>query len=440
MFNYIIAALIGAMSAVLANRNIAVYNDGFRPVYTEYLNGNMDRKTLATTSFAVSIGLVIGFAFTNSIAMGIVIIHTYLLMGDIIGTWFPDNKKGFILSAVVGALWGILVVTFMSSIQAFFSMFPVNFLPQLAGVADYVIATFAVFPALVVAYQNGIKKGIITAVITLVGYLLVARFGVFQIGEFTLALNAPGMAMLVGTIVMIVFAVKTKTDAESANLTNIFSANIDVIKKNWLLFAIMGGLLACAASQCFLTTDVISGPLAQNGSFAEAALVAMVRAIGYIPLVYTTAIVTGVFSPAGSYFSIAGGLFVAAMGLTMPMEPLLAFVVGAIIMCLEIVLLGTIGSLLDRFPALRELGDHIRDAMSKILELALLVGGFTSSFAIMNEVGLGSVGPMAVMIIWMLNKTAKKPMLIPLAVGPIVAILMGIVANLIKILGLAVIV
>ena len=32
MFNYIIAALIGAMSAVLANRNIAVYNDGFRPV------------------------------------------------------------------------------------------------------------------------------------------------------------------------------------------------------------------------------------------------------------------------------------------------------------------------------------------------------------------------------------------------------------------------
>lgn len=440
MFNYIIAALIGAMSAVLANRNIAVYNDGFRPVYTEYLNGNMDRKTLAKTSFAVSIGLVIGFAFTNSIAMGIVIIHTYLLMGDIIGTWFPDNKKGFILSAVVGALWGILVVTFMSSIQAFFSMFPVNFLPQLAGVADYVVATFAVFPALVVAYQNGIKKGIITTVITLVGYLLVARFGVFQIGEFTLALNAPGMAMLVGTIVMIVFAVKTKTDAESANLTNIFSANIDVIKKNWLLFAIMGGLLACAASQCFLTTDVISGPLAQNGSFAEAALVAMVRAIGYIPLVYTTAIVTGVFSPAGSYFSIAGGLFVAAMGLTMPMEPLLAFVVGAIIMCLEIVLLGTIGSLLDRFPALRELGDHIRDAMSKILELALLVGGFTSSFAIMNEVGLGSVGPMAVMIIWMLNKTAKKPMLIPLAVGPIVAILMGIVANLIKILGLAVIV
>lgn len=438
MFNYLIAALIGALSAVLANRNIAVYNDGFRPVYTEYLSGRMDRKALAATSFAVSIGLIIGFAFTNSIAMGIVIIHTYLLMGDIIGTWFPDNKKGLILSAIVGALWGIAVVAFMTSIQAFFAWLPVNFLPQLAGVADYVVSTFAVFPALVVAYQCGVKKGIITAVITLVTFLVVARFGVFKIGDFTLALNGPGMAMLAGTVTMIVFAVKNKTEAAETGLTNIFSTNIQAIRKHWILFALMGGLLACAASQCFLTTDVISGPLAMNGSFGEAALVATVRAIGYIPLVYTTAIVTGVFSPAGSYFSVAGGLFVGAMGLAAPMGPIVAFVVGAAIMCLEILLLQTIGTLLDKFPALRELGDYIRDGMSKILELALLVGGFTSSFAIMNEVGMGAIGPMAVMITWMLNRTAKKPLLMPLAVGPVVAIALGIIANLIKILGLAV--
>lgn len=439
MFNYIIAALIGAMSSVLANRNIAVYNDGFRPVYTEYLSGRMDRKALAATSFAVSIGLIIGFAFTNSIAMGIVIIHTYLLMGDIIGTWFPDNKKGLIGSAIVGALWGLAVVAFMSSIQALFSGLPVDFLPQLAGVADYVVTTFAVFPALVVGYQCGIKKGVITAVLTLLTYVLIARFGVFQIGDFTLTLNATGMAMLVGTITMIVYAVKNKTDAEETGLTNIFSTNIDAIKKHWLLFIIMGGLLACAASQCFLTTDVISGPLALNGSFAEAALVATVRAIGYIPLVYTTAIVTGVFSPAGSYFSVAGGLFVAALGLGTAITPLAAFAAGACIMGLEIILLGTIGSLLDRFPALRELGDYIRDAMSKILELALLIGGFTASYAIMDEVGLGAFGPMAVMITWMLNKSAKKPLLMPLAVGPVVAIALGVIANVLKICGLALI-
>ncbi|WP_438588920.1 YhfT family protein [Dubosiella newyorkensis] len=67
-------------------------NDGFRPVYTEYLNGNMDRKTLALLRCG-QLGLVIDFAVTNSIAMGIVIIHTYILMGDIIGTWFRTIKK-----------------------------------------------------------------------------------------------------------------------------------------------------------------------------------------------------------------------------------------------------------------------------------------------------------------------------------------------------------
>ena len=33
MINYVLAAGIGAVSSILANRNVAVYNDGFRPVY-----------------------------------------------------------------------------------------------------------------------------------------------------------------------------------------------------------------------------------------------------------------------------------------------------------------------------------------------------------------------------------------------------------------------
>ena len=250
------------------------------------------------------------------------------------------------------------------------------------------------------------KKGLITAAITLATYLLISRFGVFQVGDFTLALNGEGMAMLAGTITMIVFAVKYKTDAAQTGLTNIFSTNIDAIKKHWILFCITGGLLACAASQCFLTTDVISGPLAMQGSFSQAALVALVRAIGYVPLVYTTAIVTGVFSPAGSYFSVAAGLFVAAMGLSAPMGALTAFIVGALVMGLEVLLLGVSGGLLDKFPALR--------------------------------VGMGALGPMTVMIVWMLNKTAKKPVLMPLAVGPVVAIALGIIANVIMVLGLGV--
>ena len=244
MLNYLLAAAIGAMSALLANKNVAVYNDGFRPVYTEYFSGRMDRKSLAATSFAVSFGLIVGFGFTNSIAMGIIIIHTFLLMGDIIGTWCPDTPKGTILSVIIGAIWGVMVVAFMSSIANLFSGLPVNFLPYIGNVADIVVATFAVFPSLAVAYQHGIKKGGITAVITLAAYILVKNFGVFNIGELKLSLNADGMSMLTGTIVMIFFAVRTKNEAIGADLTNIFSGNVNRIKKNWIYFSVMGGLLS----------------------------------------------------------------------------------------------------------------------------------------------------------------------------------------------------
>ena len=439
MLNYLLAAAIGAMSALLANKNVAVYNDGFRPVYTEYFSGRMDRKSLAATSFAVSFGLIVGFGFTNSIAMGIIIIHTFLLMGDIIGTWCPDTPKGTILSVIIGAIWGVMVVAFMSSIANLFSGLPVNFLPYIGNVADIVVATFAVFPSLAVAYQHGIKKGGITAVITLAAYILVKNFGVFNIGELKLSLNADGMSMLTGTIVMIFFVVRTKNEAIGADLTNIFSENVNRIKKNWIYFSVMGGLLSVAASQCLLTTDVISGPLMMKNEFAQAALVACVRAIGYIPLVYTTAIVTGVFSPAGSYFSIAAGMFCASLGFSVPVTCIVSFVSGAAVITLETFFLGSVGNMLDKFPALRELGDHIRNAMSQILEVALLVGGFTASAAIMNEVGMSYVGSMIVMMVWMMNKCAKKPFLIPMAVGPVVTIAMGFAANLIKLLGLAIV-
>ncbi len=439
MLNYLLAAGIGAMSSILANKNVAVYNDGFRPVYTEYFSGRMDRKSLAATSFAVSFGLIVGFGFTNSIAMGIIIIHTFLLMGDIIGIWCPDSPKGTVISAAAGAVWGILVVAFMSSISGLFASLPVNFLPYIGNVADIVVATFAIFPALATAYQHGVKKGAVTAAVTLAVYVLIKNFGVFQFGELKLSLNADGMAMLAGTIVMILFTVRVKSEAIGADLTNIFADNVNRIKKNWMYFLVMGGLLSAASSQCLLTTDVISGPLQMKHEFAQAALVSCIRAVGYIPLVYTTAIVTGVFSPAGAYFSVAAGMFCASLGLSAPVTCVLAFVSGAAVITVETFFLGSVGNMLDKFPALRELGDHIRNAMSQILEVALLVGGFTASASIMNEVGMSYVGSMIVMIVWMMNKCAKKPFLIPMAVGPVVTIAMGFVANLIKLLGLSLI-
>ena len=45
----IIVALVGAMAAVLANRGIAVFNDGLRPIVPEHIEGRLSRRELALT-------------------------------------------------------------------------------------------------------------------------------------------------------------------------------------------------------------------------------------------------------------------------------------------------------------------------------------------------------------------------------------------------------
>lgn len=83
---YVLIALIGGFASILANKGVAVFNDGLRPIVPEYLEGRMDKKALAATSFALSFGLVIGFGIPVSIAATIILIHSVLLGTDIIGT------------------------------------------------------------------------------------------------------------------------------------------------------------------------------------------------------------------------------------------------------------------------------------------------------------------------------------------------------------------
>ena len=38
--------LIGMVAAILANRNIAVFNDGLRPIVSEHTEGRLNRREL----------------------------------------------------------------------------------------------------------------------------------------------------------------------------------------------------------------------------------------------------------------------------------------------------------------------------------------------------------------------------------------------------------
>lgn len=425
---YIVIALIGGLASILANRGIAVFNDGFRAIVPQYYDGSISRKELATMSFAISFGLVIGFGIPTSIAASILLIHSVLLATDIIGTWSPDSKLGIIISGAVGAVYGIALVAGLDFIVSLFSSLPYNFLNELGSVSAYVMVAFAIFPSIATGLQHGFKQGLIVGVITVLSYFFFKKFGVFAIGDVSVTLSAEGMAMLVGTVLMLFFATRVKGNEESSNteLVNVFEEKIAKIRKNWPLLTVMGALLACGTSMVIVAGDPISLALAADGAFSEAALAAFARAIGFIPLVFTTAIVTGVYAPAGCTFVFAAGLFLHG-------QPLLALIAGAVIMIVELLLINVFAKAMDRFPGVKEMGEHIRTSMNKVLELALLGGAITAAEAMAGMFGLTGVGAMFVIACVLINRMSSKP-IVEMAIGPVACILFGIVLNILAFL------
>ena len=420
--NMILVALVSALGAIMANKGIAVFNDGLRPIVPEELEGRMTRGELAATSFAMSFGLVIGFGIPFSLTSSIVLIHSILLGTDIIGCFSPDGKKGTIISGIVGALYGVGLVSGLEAIVNLFEKLPVNFMDSLGQVGTPIVAAFAVFPALATAYQFGAKKGLLNLVLSLLARQLTVLIGPINMGTAAINLNPEGMALIVGMIILIIYAAKETSEDDAIDLASVFGERVKRIKSNIFILMLMGGLVSAATSYGIIAGDPISLNLASEGNFTDAGFAALARGIGFIPLIASTAIATGVYGPVGMTFVFAIGLFIK--------NPIIAFIVGAVMIGVEVLLLEKLGTSLDKYPGIRNAGDNIRNAMTKLLEIALLVGGMNAANAIAPGLGFFVVAGL-----YILNEIAGTPV-VRMAVGPISAIIVGILVNILSVIGL----
>jgi len=420
--NYLIIALIGALGAIMANKGIAVFNDGLRPIMPEHIEGRMTRKELAATSFAMSFGLVIGFGIPFSLTASIILIHCILLGTDIIGTFSPDGKKGLVVSGIVGALYGVGILVGLEGIVKAFALLPVNFMGSLGEVGKPIVIAFAAFPALATGYQYGAKKGLVNLFFSMIARQIAIIVSPLKVGTVSININPEGAALIVGMAILLFFAMREKSDEEAIDLVSIFSERVKRIKRNIPLLMVMGGLVAAATSMNLMAGDPISLNLMKEGQYLDAGFAALARGIGFIPLVASTAIATGVYAPVGMTFVFAIGLFVR--------NPILAAILGAAAIGIEVLFLGGIAGFLDKFPGLRKSGDNIRSAMSKLLEVALLVGGMNAANAIAPGIGY-----FIVIGLYILNDIAGKPV-VRMAVGPIAAILVGVIVNILAVVGL----
>lgn len=350
VLNVIIVMLVCAMTAFMSHMGMAVFHDGIRPVIPEYIEGRMHRGEMASIAFGLSVGFIASVGIGNALVTNLLNPWLLFLATDIIGIAAP--KKW--LAPIFGALWGLICLTGIGGINAVLTGMPVDLISAMGDVGTYVVTGFALFPIVAIIMQFGMKTGVITALI-----VLVFRFS----GPKFSTISADAWTMMVGVIALVVLCilkdVRKKEKREDEDM-NIFSERTARIRKNLPFLMIAGALIAVACNVHILAgSDVsmfdLSKAYAMTDSVAAQSLIKTVatnefmRALSFIPLIATTAVTTGVYG-------VAGFTFIYVAGYICP-NPIVAAIAGAVIIFVEVMLLGFVGKFLGHFPSMRDASD-----------------------------------------------------------------------------------
>lgn len=425
IISVIVVIALCATTAFLSHIGAAVFHDGIRPVLPEYIEGRMKRPELASIAFGLSVGFIASVGIVHTVATNILNPWLLFLPTDILGIVAP--KKW--IAIVLGALWGVLTIFGMGALNTALTILPVDMIGGIASLGNPVMVGFSLFPLVAIFRQFDSKKGIISTILVLI---------VRQLASIYTPGMTDALVMLSGIILLLGFAISNdmaNKSSSSEGTGNVFSERVERIKKNLPFLMLVGALVALASNlRIFAGSEVSIYTLAQSyatsGEAAstlvnQAALAEVMRGIGFIPLIAITAITTGVYG-------VAGLTFVYPIGYLMP-NPIFALIGGAIMIFIEVMALGLVGKFLNKFQSIRNASDNIRSSMTTVMEFALLIGSINACVTMGGFTGF-FIGAM----VYFINEfTGKKIM--QMAIGPVAAIVTGVVLNLMYLVGLFVI-
>ncbi|TCL43385.1 YhfT family protein [Harryflintia acetispora] len=417
--NLIVVTLLCAATALMAHLGVAVFHDGIRPVLPEFIEGRMKRPEMASVAFGLSVGFIASVGIAHTVATGILNPWLLFLTTDVLG--IIANRKW--LAALLGGAWGALTVSALGLINTALTSLPVDFIGAMGALSDPVVSGFALFPLVAIFMQFGAKKGVTATAITFIVRILIVRFTTIYVES---------IQIFVGVLLLIIFAIAKDTQSKlpkNEEEDNVFTERIARIRKNVVFLMIGGAFIAVACNiGVFAGSEVSIYTLAEayktgnNALVSQAALAEFMRGLGFIPLIATTAITTGVYG-------VAGLTFVYPIGYLMP-NPIFAAIGGALMILVEVMLLGLIGKFLGKFPSIREASDSIRSSMTTVMEFALLIGAINAVVKMGGYTGF-FIGAMIYFINEMTGRRIMK-----MAIGPVAAIATGIILNILCVLGL----
>lgn len=428
LLKMILVALLTASTALLSYYGRAVFHDGIRPIMPEFIEGRMKRPELASISFGLSVGFIasVGIAFTLSTKL----LNPWLL-------FLPTDILGVLatrawMAALFGGAWGVAVVSGLTAVQSAFGFFPIDFIGALGELSSPVLVGFALFPVLAIAYQFGWKKATFSAALVLLVRQLV-ELGLILPKDFKLLPEAG--QLFVGTVLLVIFALM-KDRGETSSISegeSLFEERTQRIRRGLPFFAVTGALIAVVANLGYFAGSEVSiftlkeaynatDPSQTQSLIQQAALADFLRGIGFVPLIVTTALTTGVYG-------VVGLTFIFPIAYLSP-NPVIAAIGGALMISLEVLLLSKLGKVLERFPSLREASDSIRTAISNVMEIALLLG------SVLAVLKMGEFTGFSIFVaLYALNEALGRPV-IRLAASPLAAILTGLILNLLYVLQL----
>lgn len=273
----------------------------------------------------------------------------------------------------------------------------------------------------------------VAALLVLLSRLIVVRYFPHLFPE--------SIEIFVGMVLLLGIAIfrdlrdrRTSPTGEEASAPSMFEERTQRIINNLPLIAVTGALISAVASMKIFGGSEVSiytlakayapgiSPEESDALLHQAALAEFMRGLGFIPLIATTALATGVYA-------VAGFTFVFVVGYLSP-SPWLAAPAGAIVITLEILLLRYIGKWLGRYPSVRNASDNIRNAMNMLMEFALLIG---STFAAIKMAGYTGFSMAAAL--YFLNEALGRPVL-KIAAPVVAVIITGILLNIFGWIGL----
>lgn len=414
-WKWLLFGVISALAAWIANRGRSAYHDGLRPLMPEYRRGELSHRQAGRKAYDISIGFILFYALPFTIANGVMVSHTIFLAADVIGVILA----GPLLALLAGGVYGFGVSTLLDLLLLGLSRLPVNFLPHLGQLLQPLGYMLGLMPVVAVFQLYGKRLGAASLLL-----VVLARWaaGAFQTETLLPGLTADGITLAVGSVFLIALALRRR-GAPFPGEVELFADNLRLLRGAAPVLLLIGACAALAANAGWLAGEPAAALLLGGGRPIDAALVALFSAVGFMPLVVSSSVVSGAYSTQGYPDWVLGAGYLAA-------SPIGAALAGAGIIAIEVFGLPFWMRLLGRFPDLRELGGAVRDSMTIVTELALLIGGFVSANAIWPGYGLLIAGGM-----YFLNETAGRPV-IRLAIAPVAAIAVGLLVNLATLAGM----